>query len=250
MSAFEKYAAYYNLLYHDKDYVKEADYIDRLIRKFQPNAKTILDLGCGTGKHASLLAGKGYQVHGVDMSSEMLVEAQKFSFDNLKFSLGDVRKVRLNQTFDVVVSLFHVMSYQTSNQDLEQAFETAWEHLKPKGLFVFDCWYGPAVLTDRPVVRVKRLENEVIFVTRIAEPVMHSNDNVVDVNYQIYIKQKDTGEVTEIQETHHMRYLFKPEILWLFNIAKFEPIGSFEFMSDQELGYQTWNGCFVAQKKA
>ena len=50
---------------------------------------------------------------------------------------------------------------------------TAAKHLKPNGVFIFDFWYGPGVLTDPPVVRLKRLENEEIEVLRIAEPVMH-----------------------------------------------------------------------------
>jgi hypothetical protein len=57
-----------------------------------------------------------------------------------------------------VFSLFHVMSYQTSNKDLQDAFETAKINLKPGEIFIFDCWYGSSVLTDRPVGRVNALK--------------------------------------------------------------------------------------------
>ena len=60
----------------------------------------------------------------------------------LRFTQGDLRTVRLGERADAVISLFHVMSYQTSNADLTAAFATAREHLAEGGVFIFDCWYG------------------------------------------------------------------------------------------------------------
>lgn len=259
MSVFGAYSLYYNLLYKDKDYAGEAVYINSLIRKQHPLAKSILDLGCGTGRHALLLTEMGYAVTGIDQSGEMLAvaRAQQASLDSqpstlndsrsyLNFVHGDIRTVRLDRTFDVVISLFHVMSYQTTNDDLRAAFTTAREHLKPGGLFIFDCWYGPAVLTDRPTVRVKRLEDEAIAVTRIAEPVMHPNENLVDVNYHILIRDKVTGEGEELRETHTMRYLFAPEIELLCNVSGLQMEQFCEFMGDRSPGFDTWTTIFIA----
>ncbi|NEP55244.1 MAG: class I SAM-dependent methyltransferase, partial [Moorea sp. SIO3C2] len=142
MSVFGNYARYYDLLYRDKDYVGEAQFIHRLIQTHAPQAQNILELGCGTGNHAVLLAKEGYQLDGVDMSQEMLVTANdRLSqlpseiASRLQFTHGDIREVRLNQSFDVVLSLFHVISYQTTNEDLLAAFNTVKEHLKPGGIF-------------------------------------------------------------------------------------------------------------------
>ena len=55
-AVFDAYAAYYDLLYKDKDYAGETEYVHRLIQRFNPGAKSILELGSGTGKHARLLA--------------------------------------------------------------------------------------------------------------------------------------------------------------------------------------------------
>ncbi|WP_341999478.1 hypothetical protein [Chlorogloeopsis sp. ULAP02] len=66
MSVFGNYARYYDLLYRDKDYVGEALFIRRLIQNHAPEAQDILELGCGTGNHAVLLAKEGYKVHGVE----------------------------------------------------------------------------------------------------------------------------------------------------------------------------------------
>ena len=185
MSVFGGYSRYYDLLYRDKDYAGEAAYVHGLIERHRPGSVSILDLGCGTGRHDFCLTQLGHELTGVDLSHEMLAvaEREKAAFQGPRaaptFVQGDVRSVRLGKSFGVVVSLFHVMSYQTQNQDLLQALVTIREHLKPGGLFIFDCWYGPAVLSDPPVVRVKRLEDANIQVTRLAEPVMHANDNLV-----------------------------------------------------------------------
>jgi ubiquinone/menaquinone biosynthesis C-methylase UbiE len=63
-AVFADYARYYDLLYRDKDYAAEAEYVAGLIRKFHPAARSILELGSGTGIHASLPAEKGFTVHG------------------------------------------------------------------------------------------------------------------------------------------------------------------------------------------
>lgn len=253
MTVFGKYSSYYNLLYKDKDYAGEAGYVHNLIQKYCQGAKSILDLGCGTGRHDLLLAEKGYSVTGVDQSEEMLAIANsQLSTLNsqpsiLSFIQGDIRTVHLNEQFDVVISLFHVMSYQITNEDLNAAFETAKVHLKKGGLFIFDCWYGPAVLTDRPVVRVKRLEDDAISVVRIAEPVMHPNENIVDVNYHVFIRDKASDRVDEIQESHRMRYLFKPEIERMLKVEGLELVHSEEWMTGKEPGFDTWGVCFVVR---
>ncbi len=250
---FGRYAEYYNLLYKDKDYAGEAQYLHQLIQKHCSGASTVLNLGCGTGRHDFEFATKGYGVAGVDLSEEMLQIANNRLKPlnrptvDLSFVQGDIRDVRLRRKFDAVISLFHVMSYQTSNKDLISAFATAREHLNDDGVFVFDCWYGPAVLTDPPVTRVKPLENDMIKVLRIAEPVMHPNENVVDVNYQVFITDKATGKIEEVFETHRMRYLFVPELEYLLNEAGFKLVAVHEWMSENPPGLSSWGACFVAK---
>lgn len=254
MNIFKKYACYYNLLYTDKDYAGETQFVHQLLVKYSPNIQSILDLGCGTGSHALLLAQKGYEVHGVDFSFEMIQQAKAHlphlpqeQSSRLNFSHGDVRKIRLGRQFDAIISLFHVMSYQVTNDDLKAAFATARNHLKPGGVFIFDCWYGPAVLTNRPSVRIKRLGDEEISVIRIAEPVMHPNENIVDVNYQVFVIQKNNGTVEEFQETHKIRYLFKPEVELLFLQSGFEPVACCEWMNNRDVGFDSWGACFVSR---
>lgn len=251
-AVFDTYARYYDLLYRDKDYDGEVRFINGLIRKHAQNAKHLLELGCGTGIHAEKLATAGYSVHGVDLSAEMLKCAKERlrylpekEAKMLSFSCGDIRQFHHGNRFDAVISLFHVMSYQTSNADLVAVFNTVKQHLNPKGVFIFDCWYGPAVLSDPPVVRVKRLEDERIEITRVAEPEMYPNENRVDVHYQVFIKDKFTGKVEILKETHRMRYLFMPEIIGLCDKFCFSVMEAGEWMTVNSPGVDTWSVYFV-----
>lgn len=251
---FQRYAAFYNLLYREKDYAAEAAYVHGLIRQWCPGARTVLNLGCGTGNHDYELVKLGYEVTGVDLSEEMLsaavarLDSVSVGASSPRFEQGDVRTVRLGKTFDVVISLFHVMSYQASNDDLRAAFATVNDHLAPGGCLLFDCWYGPGVLRDLPTVRVKRLEDERIEFVRIAEPVMHPNDNLVDVNYQAIITDKMTDEVEKLSETHRMRYLFVPEVELFLQGAGLRIRACHEWMSERNPDFSSWNACFVANR--
>ncbi len=254
MAVFGEYSQYYNLLYKDKDYKAESEYIHQLIRKYKPEALNILEMGCGTCKHAIELTSHGYSIFGIDMSEEMLQQAEetitdKNIKDKISVACSDIRTFETDTRFDVCLSLFHVISYQNSNEDIISAFNTASKHLKADGIFIFDCWYGPAVLTDRPALRKKYLEDDIIEIIRNASPDMHAKENIVDVNYSINIKNKITGDQKTITEKHKMRYLFSPEVELMLNLAGLKLENSFEFLTDHELGYDTWGACFVGRKR-
>jgi len=207
------YSKYYNLFYKDKNYQEEYNYIRDLIKKHgNTGNKNILDIGCGTGKHLSLFKKDGYTVSGVDLSENMISEAKKYLQQEEGFICCKASDFKFNTKFDIIVSLFHVMSYQTENDELEKVFQNVSEHLTEGGLFIFDFWYGPAVLTDPPVVKIKRLEDDEVNITRVTEPVMRYNENIVDVNFEVLLEDKKTHLVEKINETHKMRYLFLPEI--------------------------------------
>lgn len=248
---FGKYAAYYDLLYHDKDYEGETEFIDWQIKEFSFEARSILDLGCGTGNHDLLLCKKGYTVTGVDSSPANIVKAsdkiaaQKDNSCKLEFIKDDICTVRLDQKYDVITSLFHVMSYQTSENDLRSAFLTAKAHLEKGGLFIFDCWYGPAVISIQPSLRVKYAENDAVSLVRIADPEWFPNENLVHVNYRVLIIDNETRNVSELNETHRMRYLFKPEIDRLLLDTGFTLLHWGEWLSNAEPGLDSWSVFFI-----
>lgn len=245
------YSQYYDLLYQDKDYQAEVNYVTSLIEQYVFEASSILDLGCGTGKHAELFCEQGFDVHGIDSSADMLniAEERRVGKENkLSFSHASIQELKLNKKFDVVTSLFHVMSYQNSNQELIQAFQVAKQHLIESGILIFDFWYGPAVLTDLPTTRIKRLENDHIYVTRVAEPTLYPQKNIVDVQYSIFIKDKEIQRVVEKAELHSMRYLFDMELELICNEVGFEILNKHEWMSQATPNFNSWNVVWIVKK--
>jgi len=250
MSAiFDAYADYYDLLYRDKDYAGEARYVQSLLGRHGKGRGAILDLGCGTGRHAIELARFGYQVFGIDASARMIAQARErmpsACRDRLAFETGDVRTARLGRRFEAVVSLFHVASYQTTNADLGAMLTTVREHLAPGGIFVCDFWYGPGVLTDPPQVRTRMVEGAGGSVTRTARPVMLPEQNCVDVSYTLHARRPGVDTVGEINETHRMRYLFLPELRSLLADAGLE-LATAEAWLGGELGPASWNAVLTA----
>ena len=112
-------------------------------------------------------------------------------------------------------------------------------------IFIFDFWYGPAVLTDRPSVRDKKLEDDEICVNRNTVPVLHANENCVDVNFTVDITSKKDNSFLQIKELHKMRYLFIPELIHIAALHGFKVVDYKEWMTDKELNYTTWNGYMV-----
>jgi SAM-dependent methyltransferase len=248
-STFGLYSRYYDLLYRDKDYAAEAAYIRALISEFHPEARDVLELGCGTGKHARLLAKSGLNVTGVDRSAEMIDAAQAEQAIVTIIS-GDARTVRLSQKFDVVLSLFHVVSYQATNDDVASMFETVATHLRDGGCFVFDVWYGPAVLRQLPQSRVKEMEDERFKVHRVAEPAVDFNQNWVDVNYSIHVTDKASGQVERFEECHRMRYFFTPEIDLFAKSSRMELIHGEQWLDRAVPSPETWGVTFILRKQS
>lgn len=259
---FDAYAAYYDLLYKDKDYAGEAEYVHRLIQQYHPGAVSILELGSGTGRHARLLAEKGYVVHGVERSQEMLEKAvseiaggrpcvadkdAEPAQPSVSFSLGDLRTAEVDKKFDVVISLFHVISYLPENEDVQAAFANARRHLKKDGIFLFDVWYGPAVAAHPPSVRIKRMEDDAVRITRICEPKWKPNENRVDVHYQLLVGREGSRELKELKETHIMRYFFLPELSLFLSNAGFRLQVAESWMTGEAPSRDTWGVCCVCR---
>ncbi|MYL84645.1 methyltransferase domain-containing protein [Desulfovibrio aerotolerans] len=232
-ATFGDYARYYNLLYRDKDYAGEVDFIAEALARAGNRPKSLLDLGCGTGRHALELARRGMAVTGVDRSEEMLLLGrQSLSAAGPlptgtavpQFVGADVRAVRLGRRFEAVTSLFHVLSYQLTEEDALALLITAREHLAPGGHFLFDFWHGLGVLSDPPARREKVMEDTAIQVRREAVPTMHPLDDTVDVTYHVTMTDKTTGRISRLSETHRMRYWFLPELRYLARQAGFMPM--------------------------
>ncbi len=176
--SFASLAMYYDLLYKDKDYNREVDFIASYFKDFK--APRILELGCGTGNYTKILAERGYDVTGVDLSKDMLEIARQKC--DCKLINGDIRSLSIEGKFDVCLAMFAVIGYITENSEIVKVLKNVHQHLKPNGLFIFDVWNGLAVMRILPSTRMKRVENDTIRVIRFAEPTLRSLENICEVN--------------------------------------------------------------------
>jgi SAM-dependent methyltransferase len=250
----EEYAKDYDALYEDKDYSKECDLIEDIFRAYSKKpVKTILDIGCGTGGHAIELAKRGYNVLGIDRSPDMIIEARKKAegIDNVSFIEADARKTNLGGQYDAAIMMFAVLGYQTSNDDVIETLEKIRKHLRPDGLLISDVWYGPAVLTQKPSVRLRTTDVDHVHIMRFSRGELDTQNNICRVFFKLW-RIKDDTILAYTEEIHDMRYFFIPELTAFLNATDFEPIGYWEFSTEHaaaEWGPDetTWNIIFAAK---
>ena len=250
---FQRYSAYYDLLYRDKDYPAEANYVLRTLRTADPKIRRVVEFGSGTGKHGRLLAAGGLQVTGVERSATMVgvsndCDEPVLNDGSFNCIHGDIRTANAGTGFDAVISLFHVVSYLTQNDDLISTFQNAGRHLRSRGIFFFDVWHGPAVLSERPSIRVKRVEDERTRLIRIAEPQLDIEGSRVTVRYTMLAENRTDCHLTTFQEEHLMRYFFPNEIAFIASQTGFEVAHSEEFLSGTRSSEKTWGVAYLLRR--
>lgn len=248
MSAFSSYASYYDLLNRGKDYTAEAGWVHALLRKWGAQTGTLLDVGCGTGRHAMAFAAQGWRVSGVDVAPAMVALARESAGDSgAQFSVGAAATFTLGRTFDAAVSLFHVVSYQAEPHEAEAMFRNVRRHLKPGGLFVFDFWHAGGVRADPPSIRVRRGEDGKVRVTRIAEPDHRAEESRVDVRYELFVEEIATGNIRRFIEHHALRYYQVSELTTLLQQSGFQLEATHAGLTSEPLSERAWYGSIVAR---
>ena len=246
---FEKYAEYYDLLYQDKHYEQECDFIERIFARYSPKlVETILDAGCGTGQHAMSLTKRGYRITGFDASEVMLRKAKEKA-EGVIFHLMDIRNFSLEEKFDACVCMFAVMDYLIENEEIQNALANVRRCLNPGGLFLFDFWNGLAVLRILPEARVKIVAGEGKRVVRFVYPELDAFRHLCKSNYHLIVTQGKTI-VDEIRETHVVRYFFPQEIIHYLEEANFEVLKICPFLDlEGKLDEKAWNAMVVARAR-
>jgi len=249
------YSAYYDLLYQDKDYAGEAAFVRELIRRHvdrPPAGVSLLDLACGTGKHALELARMGFRVAGSDQSAGMLKQAaENFAKGRLpgefypqSFQTADA----IGRTFTVVTSMFSAVNYLTTLRDLSLALRAVGRLLEPGGLFLFDFWNGNAVLAGYSPVRVKSVSDGDRRLLRTSETSLDPIHQTAHVHYHVVLSQRDRI-VADFEEDHHLRYYFPQEMVDLLELHGFEVLQRCPFMRpDEEITPLEWNLSYVARR--
>lgn len=128
---YKAFAKYYDLFYQKKDYKKEVNFLENFINE----KDVILDVGCGTGVHASIL-GEKHEIDGLDLNKEMLKIAKKRINGTLYNQ--DILDININKKYDVIISMFAVINHLNNTDELVKAFQNLKDLLKPNGVIIID----------------------------------------------------------------------------------------------------------------
>ncbi len=246
------YAEQYDLLYANKNYAGECDLLEEVFRRFgDGQVRVVLDMGCGTGEHAIVLAKRGYRVTGIERSREMLGRAHSKATAaniNVRWIEGDIQRTNGEGPYDAVTLMFAVLGYQVTNAEVLAVLTNAHRHLRPGGLLVFDTWYGPAVLGVKPADRIKVIEDNGGQVIRTATSTLDTRHHLCDVHYRLWRVVGDQV-VSRSQELHRMRFFLPMELEFFLNSAGFTLVSLSAFPElDRPADETTWNVLWVAKR--
>ena len=248
--SFNLYSKYYDLIYKTKDYLEESNYVVNILNETSEfKINSILELGGGSGNHAFYLSEFFDEIYGVELSSSMVWIANNRKIKNYHIKQGDICFNHYpDKKFDCVISLFHVISYLNTNEQLLGCFNSVNEQLKTGGIFMFDVWHTPAVYNLKPETRVKEVRNDEISVIRIAQSTIDYQSSIVNVNYSIIVEDFETKEHVKFEETHKMRHFTINEIQLIANLSGFEIIKTEEFLTKRIPSNETWGVLFALKK--
>lgn len=247
-----RHAELYDLFYADKPYADEAAAIDRLLREHVgPAPLRLLELACGTGRHALELERLGHEVLATDYSPDMLATARRRGQEcasRVEFRQADMRTIDLEgRRFDAAVCLFDAIGYVATNDAIIQVFQSVARHVRPGGVFVFEFWHAAAMLRQWEPTRVRSWmapEGEVL---RIATTRLDPAKQLAHVTYRV-LELGLAGRYLELTETQTNRYFLVQEMSALVRAGGLEPVAWFDgFTGRTEITCDTWHVLGVAR---
>jgi SAM-dependent methyltransferase len=181
---YAKAAEFYDLLYGgQKDYVAEAELLAGIIREAHPRARSVLDVGCGTGAHARGLTDVGFRVDGVDLEPTF-VEIASAKCPEGAFAVGDMTTLDLPGRYDVVTCLFSAIGYARSEAMLRTTVERMRHHLNQGGILLVDPWFEPGQLTDSWITTLVG-EGDGVTVCRMSRTAIEGSISRLEFEYLI-----------------------------------------------------------------
>jgi SAM-dependent methyltransferase len=222
---FGKSAQFYDALYAGKDYAQAATRLQTLIRERLPHATTLLDVGCGTGRHLECLRGQYRSVEGLDLNPGLLAIARS-RLPGVALHCGDMASFDLGKKFDVVICLFSAIAYVESAERMRQSIAAMSRHLEPNGLLIVEPWFSPesywtgtitANFVDQPDLKIAWM-----YTSQREKDV-----SVLDISYLV----GTPSEVSTFREMHRMGLFSNREYEGAFAAAglrvEHDPVGLF-----------------------
>jgi SAM-dependent methyltransferase len=238
------HADYYDSFNRRKDYRAEVDQLCEAFVRGAGQVSSVLDLGCGTGRHLELLAASGFEVVGVDRSPAMAQRArERLARFSSRASVvdGDLFELDLGRTFDAVIMMFSVFGYFVTNERLIAALRVMRRHLAPGGLVAFDVEDAAAALrADTPmsggelIVPVEGLPVLAGYTWRV------NPDEQAIVSVEHMWQLGGDTVVDWVEETHVIRYFLPRELRLLLGEAGFELAGYAPLAGVANTSSQAW----------
>ena len=254
MSVFGEFAKYYDLVHENKDYEQESSYIHGLIQKYNPDAKTILDIGCGTGNYAFAMHELGYGVSGVDSSFQMIeIAKSKLSegapeASSLSFFCGRMEEYKTPAKSDAVICLFFSLCYQTTDDLVFESLSRFKDQMKEDGILIFDFWNKAGVLSERPDLKIQKYTAGGLQITKLVEPTLDTSVDCVGIDYTFFV-ENESGEISKFKEFHKVRYLSPDFLVMLLGELDFKLELIEGWMTNKKLMKHEWSGIIVAKPK-
>ena len=214
MSSYQSLAGCYDEFTTDVDYPAWADYVEKHFRRRGLPGNTVLDLACGTGSLSVLLAQRGYQVIGSDLSAEMLTvayeKAMELEENRPFFICQPMQKLRLAEPVDAVICCLDSLNYVTKPADCRETMRRVYNALTPGGVFFFDI--------NTPC-KLKGLDNQVFLdededVYCVWRTEYDRKRRLCHYGMDIFLRNEDGWQRSQEE---HLEYAYEPEELqqWL-----------------------------------
>lgn len=248
-----KHAQYYDTIYADKPYAQEAAAVHACLRKYgQGKVTRLLELACGTGRHAFELEKLGYQIMATDYSKDLLTVAEhnaKALKSKIDFRLQDMRELSLtDEPFDAAYCLFDSIGYVQTNEGILKVLTSVHRLLRQDGLFIFEFWHAAAMLRGYDTRREKRWKTKSGELVRISSTRLDVPKQLAEVSYQFEEIAPD-GRKETFGETQVNRYFLVQEMALFLQSAGFEPLDWLTaYQSEQPINEDTWHILAIAKR--
>ena len=182
---YKKYAQYYDRIYEKMDLKKEVNFIKWAFERHNKSGENkLLDVACGTGRHAAKLA-DNFKIRGVDINQDML-EIAREKLPDVEFIYGDMKNLSLNQKFDIVICMFSAMNYNISLEELNDTLNNFYEHLNVGGVLIFDYGINQENWIEG-LVSVDTVLDDNLKLARICQS--HLEDGIFNADFVFLIKE-------------------------------------------------------------
>ncbi len=182
-------APYYDLIYSQKDYVKEAAILKCIIAEHNVSkGADLLDVGCGTGHHLNHLKDE-FSCVGVDINQEMLELARK-NVEGAEFIEADMITMDLGRRFDVILCLFSSIGYVKTYENLGRTMKSFARHLEPGGLLLIEPWFTEDVFSVG-LPFMDTYEDEDVKIARLNVSMKEGHVSILEMHY--LIAERDAG---------------------------------------------------------